>query len=235
MIILLQAGNLEGIFLKNLDILLRMTNNVKVEAIDLFCGAGGLTKGLEKSGIRVKLGVDVDPACEYPYSKNNSGKFLLQSVTDLGKDSIIKQYTTGAIKLLAGCAPCQTFSSYNQKATSNDERWWLLLEFARLVREVEPDLVTMENVPGLADQEVFVQFVEDLKGLEYNVSYEIIDCSEYGLAQHRKRLVLLASRYGDINVLSPQQFNRKKKTVEDVIGKLAPLRAGEVDINLRCI
>ena len=99
----------------------------KVCAVDLFCGAGGLTNGMEKAGIEVRLGVDIDPACEFPYTTNNNAKFLLKSVVDLDPQDIKKVFHKNEISLIAGCAPCQTFSTYNQKATSADDRWWLLL------------------------------------------------------------------------------------------------------------
>jgi len=127
----------------------------RVHAIDLFCGAGGLTNGLQATGIDVKLGVDIDPACEFPYKENNDSEFLLKSVDELGPEDLQPFFKETGIKLLAGCAPCQTFSRYNQKATETDKRWWLLQQFSRLVGELSPDLVTMENVPGLVDQKVF--------------------------------------------------------------------------------
>lgn len=127
----------------------------KVYAVDLFCGAGGLTHGLVKAGVDVRLGVDIDPACEHPYVANNNARFLLKSVDELEASELERHYRKNGIKLLAGCAPCQTFSTYNQKATESDKRWWLLLQFWRLVDELSPDLVTMENVPRLIKQNVF--------------------------------------------------------------------------------
>ena len=88
----------------------------KICAIDLFCGAGGLTKGLEKSGIDVRLGIDMDTACEYPYSANNKASFLSKSVQDVEAEELEAAFGSNKIRLLAGCAPCQTFSTYNQKA-----------------------------------------------------------------------------------------------------------------------
>lgn len=205
-----------------------MKNSSNIEAIDLFCGAGGLTKGLEKSGIKVKVGVDVDPACEYPYFINNSGDFILKSITDIKGSELNGYYSDSAIKLLAGCAPCQTFSTYNQKATQEDDRWWLLQEFARIVKEMEPELVTMENVPGLEEQEVFQDFITGLEGQGYAVSVQVVDCSAYGLPQQRRRLVLLASKLGAIQLLKPYQFGRKKRTVRDVIGNQPAIDSGEV-------
>ncbi len=203
--------------------------DIKINAIDLFCGAGGLAHGLQKSGIDVKLGIDIDPACKYPFEVNNKAKFLLKSVVDLKKDDIEQHYDVNcSFKLLAGCAPCQTFSTYNAKACKTDNRWWLLLEFSRLVKETLPDLVTMENVPGLEKQEVFQRFVLDLKTKGYYVDHKVVNAADYGLPQNRKRLVLLASKLGEISLLEPKQLRVRKQTVRTAISKLPPLQAGEV-------
>lgn len=200
-----------------------------IGAVDLFCGAGGLTRGLEKSGIAVNLGIDIDPACAYPYETNNKADFLLKSVDDVEASELLVAYNGADLKLLAGCAPCQTFSSYNQKADSSDKRWWLLLQFSRLISETEPELVTMENVPGLIDQDVFKEFVDDLEERNYHVDYKVVNCAEYGLPQQRNRLVLLASQLGPIKLLSPKELRRKQKTVKEAIGKLPPIEAGSID------
>ncbi len=204
-------------------------NKTSINAVDLFCGAGGLTRGLEKSGINVLLGIDIDPACRYPYEKNNNSKFLLKSIDDVTPEEIKTHYNSNAYSLLAGCAPCQTFSSYNPKSNSSDKRWWLLLQFARLIEEVSPELVTMENVPGLIKQDVFNKFISKLKSNDYNVSYSIVQCEQYGLPQTRRRLVLLASKYGKISLITPKEFNSKPSTVRQAIGKLNTLKAGSID------
>jgi len=202
----------------------------KIHAVDLFCGVGGLTHGLRLSGIDVRLGVDIDPACQYPYTRNNNAEFLLKSVEKITGDEILPFYGKSGLKLLAGCAPCQTFSTYNQKACDSDKRWWLLRHFSRLIDEVNPDLVTMENVPRLADQNVFAEFIEHLeKKKKYQVFRGVVDCSEYGVPQQRNRLVTIASRLGKVRLLSPEEFGRKPKTVEEAIGSLPPLEAGKVD------
>lgn len=205
-------------------------NMNQVTAVDLFCGAGGLTKGLENSGIKVNLGVDIDPACEYPYSQNNSGIFLKKSVTDLSNSDIQGFFRKGTIKLLAGCAPCQTFSGHNKKkSNTSDGRWWLLLEFERLIKEIQPELVTMENVPGLLSTGVFKAFKNTLINLGYAVDFKVVNCSKYGLPQNRKRLVLLASKIGNIHLLSPTEFTTKTaRTVKDAIGGLEPISAGGI-------
>jgi len=205
----------------------------KVCAVDLFCGAGGLTKGLYQAGIEVKLGVDVDPACEYPYMANNNSRFLRKSVEDLEAGELETVFPKNGIRLLAGCAPCQTFSRYNQKAHPDDGRWWLLQHFSRLILEIGPELVTMENVPGLLEQDVFQSFVDDLKCAKYEVEYEIVNCADYGIPQQRNRLVLLASRFGHIRLLTPKELRAKTCSVRDAIGHLPPIGAGEICKNDR--
>lgn len=198
----------------------------KIYATDLFCGAGGLTHGLVKAGVDVRLGVDIDPACEYPYVANNNARFLLKSVEALEASELERHYRKNGIKLLAGCAPCQTFSTYNQKATESDKRWWLLLQFSRIVDELSPDLVTMENVPGLVEQNVFDEFVANLEANGYSVAHQVVNCAKYGVPQQRNRLVLLASKLGPISLLSPQEFGKRPRTVKEAIGDLPPLVAG---------
>ncbi len=198
----------------------------KIYAVDLFCGVGGLTRGLLNAGVDVRLGVDIDPACKYPFTQNNETEFLLKSVDDLEAKELEPYFRKNGIKLLAGCAPCQTFSTYNQKATDSDKRWWLLQQFSRLVDELSPHLVTMENVPGLVDQNVFVDFIANLEVNGYWVDYQVVNCADYGVPQHRNRLVLLASRLGRIFLKSPSEFGKKPRTVRKAIGKLAPLEAG---------
>lgn len=200
-----------------------------IKAVDLFCGAGGLTCGLEQAGVEVVAGIDVNGDCGYAYEANNGAEFVNMSVSELSSARLSALFGDSKVRLLCGCAPCQTFSSMNQKGGASrreDARWTLLLEFARLVRDVLPELVTMENVPGLARTDVFEEFVDTLQGCGYSVSWEVVDCSELGMPQGRRRLVLVASRLGPLpeRLLPPVG---KKTTVRDAIADLPPLAAGE--------
>ena len=198
-----------------------------IKAVDLFCGAGGLTRGLADAGIAVELGVDLDPACEYAYTYNNQNRFLLRSVQQVTAAEISEAWQGADFTLLAGCAPCQPFSLYSQgKAAETDGRWNLLAEFQRLVLETRPTLVTMENVPGLAEQSIFTDFVAGLESAQYHVKYEVVKASHYGVPQQRERLVLLASRLGPVALIPPTHLNNQP-TVRQVIAKLPPLSAGE--------
>ena len=197
-----------------------------IVAVDLFCGVGGLTRGLRRAGISVALGVDVDPNCEYPFEWNNHAKFRKMSVSDVTAEELNTAWKGARYRLLAGCAPCQPFSTYSQAwDPSSDERWPLLLQFGRLVKETRPDFVTMENVPKLQQQEVFVQFKATLESLGYGVSDAVVNCADYGVPQARNRLVLLAARGRQI-ALAPPRPGRNPRTVRQEIGKLPALAAG---------
>ena len=202
----------------------------KIQAIDLFCGAGGLTCGLRKAGIKVKAGIDIDIKCEYAFSHNNKAKFIARSISDVSGSELKKLLKGADFSLLAGCAPCQAFSNYNRKANDTDLRWRLLLEFGRLVSEMRPTFVTMENVPQLAQKgkEIFLEFIDQLKLIGYHLDWKIIHCQNYGLPQKRNRLVLLGSLLGPIKILTAEEFGAKPKTVRDVISSLEPIHAGEI-------
>jgi DNA (cytosine-5)-methyltransferase 1 len=202
---------------------------VKIKGVDLFCGAGGLTRGLESAGIDVVLGVDIDPDCEYPYEANNKARFLLKSVEHLAPADFRKAVDGRALTLLAGCAPCQPFSTYQQgRFSPADERWNLLQHFGRLVTESKPDLVTMENVPRLQKERVFSDFVCALEDEGFYVSHSVVNCLDYGVPQHRQRLVLLASKLGAIELIEPTTPEGLYRTVRDAIDGLPPLEAGEI-------
>lgn len=201
---------------------------VKIKAIDLFCGAGGLTRGLEDVGIEVVKGVDIDPACEYPYTKNNDADFVLKSVEKVTAADFSKDLADASYTLLAGCAPCQPFSTYSQGLSDkSDKRWNLLNQFGRIAKELKPDFVTMENVPRLAEQAVFDKFVAALEDDDFWVFYDVVNCADYGVPQQRQRLVLLASKHGPIDMIAPTVKSDSYKTVRDVIEDLPRIKAGE--------
>jgi len=208
--------------------LANLASPMSVTAVDLFCGAGGLTRGLMNFGIKVTHGVDFDANCKYAYEKNNrEAKFVEMSVADLSGD-IVKKWLSGPdIKLLAGCAPCQPFSKYSSTRKSEDDKWRLLKEFERIVKDSEPDLVTMENVPQLRTHGVYIDFVRFLQELGYYVDFEVISCAKYGLPQMRKRLVLVASKFGEIRIIRPHVAPGEYVTVKDAIGHLPKIKAGE--------
>jgi DNA (cytosine-5)-methyltransferase 1 len=201
----------------------------EIDCIDLFCGVGGLTHGLIRGGIHVIAGIDLDPQCRFPYESNNDAIFLERNVSDLSGTELAAMFGSAKLRLLAGCAPCQPFSTYSRKGRQirNDMKWELISDFGRLVRETKPDLVTMENVPQLLDHKVFKDFLEDLD--DYAIWYDVVDCPQYGIPQTRKRLVLLASRLGPVELLTLDPFGRHSATVRQAISHLPALEAGCAD------
>ena len=208
----------------------------RVVAVDLFCGAGGKTRGFLQAGLEVVAGVDIDPTCRFPYVANNApAKFVQKSVSDLTCEEVARWYPKGAIRVLIGCTPCQPFSRYSyrygaadKERRSLDKRWGLLHAFRSLVDGLLPDIVTVENVPQMAlmGHSVYAQFIENLHRLEYHVSSSIVRCADYGVPQTRERLVLLASRLGPIDLIAPTHPEGSHETVRGVIGHLPRISAG---------
>ncbi|WP_192385760.1 DNA cytosine methyltransferase [Mesorhizobium silamurunense] len=200
------------------------TKSLDIAAVDLFCGAAGLSLGLRESGIAIAGGVDLDPACRYPFEANIGAKFLEGDVCDLSAQTVAEMYGTARIRVLAGCAPCQPFSGYTTKRRGIDPRWQLLLEFLRIVQQAKPEIVTLENVPRLVHLPLWSEFVLGLEEVGYSVSWDVLDVSKFGVPQQRRRLVLLASRLGAIHLPSPSEG--KAPTVKSAIGKLPEIKAG---------
>lgn len=199
-----------------------------VEAIDLFCGVGGLTSGLLTAGVRVVAGIDVDKACCFPFEANHPGaRFIEQDVTCVTGDQLDALWSPGVKRLLAGCAPCQPFSSYTRGKGVGHAKWGMLEQFARLVKESQPDLVTMENVPGLQRQEPFRHFLKTLQKCGFHVVYGVLNAADYGVPQQRKRLVLLASKHGPVALPLPTHPGKDHwVTVRKAIGNLPKLQHG---------
>jgi DNA (cytosine-5)-methyltransferase 1 len=148
-----------------------MNYKMKPKCIDLFCGAGGLTYGLRKSGVDVVAGIDLDPACEYSYRTNNAGTvFWPKDIEKVTREDIEGLFEGAEVRVLAGCAPCQPFSTYSQRYDqSRDGKWALLSKFGDLVAKVEPEIVTMENVPSILTHRVLQDFISTLREKEYEV------------------------------------------------------------------
>jgi DNA (cytosine-5)-methyltransferase 1 len=200
----------------------------RIVGVDLFCGVGGLTHGLARGGVHVAVGVDVDPSCRFPFEANNSAIFLERDVAKLRPDDIMGYYKGAELTLLAGCAPCQPFSTYSRSGRNSEyeSQWPLVSAFGKLAKRIKPDLVTMENVPQLADHPVFKQLLASLA--DYEKWWSIVECASFGVPQTRRRLVLLASRLGR-EALVLASADSSITSVRDTIGGLSPLEAGQAD------
>lgn len=139
-------------------------------------------------------------------------------------------YPKDATKVLAGCAPCQPFSRYSGKYRKDghmDDKWRLLYSFVSIIKGLTPEIIAMENVPDLKQEQVFHDFTDSLMKLGYAMDVHVVDCASYGVPQHRKRLVLLASRLGNLSLIPPLVQPEQYLTVRDAIGHLPKINDGE--------
>lgn len=201
------------------------------KAIDLFCGAGGLSLGLTNAGFKVIAGIEINAVAAKTYRENHPKSFLYeQDIRKVSIENVLKKHKLkpGDLDLLAGCPPCQGFSTQgtrNRSAAFNDERNDLVFEFLRVVKATLPKTIMLENVPALARDWRVEKLREQLRTLGYVIDEEfaqVKDAADFGVPQRRKRLLIKASRFGSI--ASPEKIT-EKITVRQAIGHLP--RAGE--------
>jgi DNA (cytosine-5)-methyltransferase 1 len=203
----------------------------KPTAVDLFCGCGGLTVGLKKAGFKVLGAVDVDPISIETYKANHRNvKVWKKDIRDLEPTELLEKLhlNKGELDLLAGCPPCQGFSTMrtlNGTVTVEDPRNDLLLEFQRFVEALLPRTIMLENVPGLADDDRFSRFLRRMKKIGYIGEHKILNAADYGVPQRRRRLIYLAGFGTKIPFAEPMG---ERKTVWDVLGRL-PTAGGSDD------
>ena len=202
-------------------------------AVDFFCGGGGLTKGLINAGITVLGGYDNCKDYKDTYEKNNNCKFICKDIREVNKLSICEEFPELTGKeddlLFSGCAPCQPFSLQRRSNTEHADVN-LLVEFGRIVEEIKPAHVIVENVPGLRGKGINVlnSFLKILSKNNYYYSYRIINAKDYGVPQNRNRLFIVASRLFIVSIPEGRYGVDKLpyKTVRDAISQYPSIEAG---------
>lgn len=183
-------------------------SSTMLKAIDFFCGAGGMTHGLLRAGIDVLAGVDIHGPCAltYEYPGNNdrpserAPTFLQEDITNLTSQDLQDRFELGdelEEMVLVGCSPCQYWSTINTSRSKAERTKTLLAEFGRLVDELRPGYVVVENVPGLArraEEAGLSEFFELLRNAGFAVEHAVLRLREYGVPQKRHRFVLIATR-----------------------------------------
>ncbi len=202
-----------------------------LKAIDFFCGAGGLTRGLLDAGIEVVAGVDNDPRLKKTYEHNNKPScFIEEDIADLDVKALRKKIgiRSADTTLYAACTPCQPFSTLNRTKTDDNQKA-LLLVFAQIVARCPPDFIIVENVPGLHNavgRDIYERFIAVLTDHGFDAVAELLDAKDFGVPQTRKRFVLIAAKHGKAQLPAPTTSGTPR-TVRECIEKYPPLTAGE--------
>src|SRR2546426_9817775 len=179
--------------------------------VDLFCGIGGLSYGFVKEGFNVVAGIDSDSSCKFAFEANNGARFIDKDVELITGAEIRNLFPRHSSRILIGCAPCSPFSRYTITKTGyKHEKWGLLRSFADLINETKPHVVSMENVPALERYGIYREFRRYLEDAGYYVTRYRVRCADYGVPQTRKRLVLFASKYGEVELVKPTHLQNQK-------------------------
>jgi DNA (cytosine-5)-methyltransferase 1 len=200
---------------------------MKPKAIDLFSGCGGLTLGLKLAGFRVIGAVEIDPLAVETYKANHKRVVIWdKDIRKITAAEVMRglKIKPGELDLVAGCPPCQGFSTMTtlNGHIGQDERNELVFQFLRFVRVLRPKAVMMENVPKLAKNHRFKKLCSKLEGLGYEIRHDVLDAADYGVPQRRKRLILVAGKGRKI------PFGRKahnNPTVRKAFARLSKRRA----------
>ena len=191
-------------------------------SIDLFSGCGGLTEGMHQAKFKTKFAFEIDEIASRTFKLNHKRtKVITKDIRTVSLDEIKCKLNGETIHLLAGCPPCQGFSSIrrlNRETPVDDDRNNLINEYVRFIEELQPYTFMMENVPALIHYDLFLEAVERLKEIGYHwIDFKVVNVKDYGVPQSRKRLVMVGSRLGEIKVAEPLN---EKTTVRQVIGNL---------------
>lgn len=181
---------------------------MSLTSIDLFSGGGGLSEGMRQAGFQIKGAVEIDPVAAETFKVNHKDSVVIErNIQHVSSAELMKQcgIERGSLDLLAGCPPCQGFSSLTAKYNRNDERNSLIKEVSRLVTDLMPRAVMIENVPGLMKRghSYLSNFVQTLESLGYIVNYNVLQVADYGIPQSRRRFVLLAGLGFEIKIPKP--------------------------------
>ena len=195
-----------------------------MNAIDLFCGAGGLSYGFEKAGVNILLGIDNDAMALKVFEKNHkNAKSICGDITQLHYNDIKELIGDTTIDLIIGGPPCQGMSLSGPRKF-DDPRNKLYLSYIRFVQEIKPKAFVIENVPGLVSLfkgQIKNSIIERLTNLGYKVGYRILCAADYGVPQSRKRVVFvgLKKEFFDFDRIKEEDM----VTCEMALSDLPPL------------
>lgn len=202
-----------------------MRKGKKYKVLDLFCGCGGISEGYALAGFDIVGGIDFNEYATVTFKHNfKNAKVHNIDITSFSDDQIMEDFHD--VDVIVGGPPCQGFSSANRwQKEIDDPRNRLFFEYIRFVQKIKPKVIMIENVRGLLtrDNGYAIKRIEEILGAEeYNIKYCVLDASDYGVPQNRKRAIIIGIRkdYKDIFFDFEKIEKKEKTTVEDAIGEL---------------
>jgi DNA (cytosine-5)-methyltransferase 1 len=202
-----------------------MTNKRKLNFIDLFSGAGGLSYGLEKAGLNCLVGIDfLEPAIETFNHNHPNSIGICGDLKEISPADIKKMIGNKKVDLICGGPPCQGFSTIGP-GNANDDRNHLFYEFLKFVEFFKPNHIMIENVTGLVarkNENTLLSIFDSFKKLGYELDIRVLTASHYGVPEARRRVIILGNNKGKENFYPEKKFanygevNKKLKPVRTV-------------------
>jgi DNA (cytosine-5)-methyltransferase 1 len=214
-----------------------LNSNSILNSVDLFSGCGGMTLGFNWAGFNSVLASDIDENCEKTFARNfPETPFLCGDLSHYTKDDFDKIIQSKTIDVVIGGPPCQGFSLANKRRNkvAEDPRNKLFFEFVKTIDWYNPKSFVMENVKGLLSMHSGQVMKQILKAFEtagkfgYEVKYEVLKASDYGVPQSRERVFIIGIRK-DLKTVPkfPSKSSKKEMTVAEAISDLPAIKAGE--------
>jgi DNA (cytosine-5)-methyltransferase 1 len=196
----------------------------RLKAIDFFCGAGGMTQGMIQAGIDVLAGIDIATDCRETYEINNDAKFIEADINEYSPEKLAEE--TDIIQnddslIFIGCSPCQYWTKIQTDKTKSKMTKDLLNHFKEFVDYFNPGFIVIENVPGLCnskENKVLRDFKTFIDSKSYVIDDGVINANHYGVPQHRRRYLFVATRLSN-KISLPQKETNSSFVVKDYLGE----------------
>lgn len=200
--------------------------------------------GFVRRGFRAVGAVELDPNAAESYRLNVGVEPIVRDIRNVTGQELLEAagLAVGECTLIFGCPPCQSFTVLRRGSTLTDldlVRETLPSHYVRLVGEIKPQFLAFENVPGMVEgrgRDQFDVLIAELKALGYQLTWDVVDAADYGVPQHRRRVLVVGSRTGSPTLPAPTHSPipadglLAQTTVRDAISGLVTLRSGEADL-----
>jgi len=212
---------------------IRYTPVSEFRILDLFCGAGGLSWGMDKNPhFQTTVALDFDAQAADTFKKNMPyAEVVVGDITDSTvKERIVSLAQQTGVNMIIGGPPCQGYSMKGKKLGLEDPRNFLFREYLSLVEKLQPEVFVIENVKGLllsANGWFKAQIIDAIEGLGYTVKFGILNAADFGVPQSRERAIFICSKHREIPLPAPTV--ERRTTVRDAISDLAYLESNEGD------